>query len=308
MVEISSMPEWLAALHNYFFRFADRIIPSKWFLSHLPSTDERTSYTGRLSIEIVSHCWNYSHLLAYNLSSLVNYPPQNIDVTMTVFHSLEDQNTVNMLEYFSTFKVPGVKWNWRQLPTEQLLRRAIGRNKAALETKADWIWYIDCDLIFHQGCLDSLASSLQGRKDALLYPKSEYITSLLEDENPILNNGQNPKLIDIDPSIFHIRYIPRAVGAYQITHGDIARACGYCNNIRVYQTPTRIWRKTYEDRTYRWLLGTQGTTIDVPGIYRIRHVSKGRYIKGSFWSKVRSFVRMTESKLDEKRSGKAGQE
>ena len=298
------MPEWLSVLHNLFFRYSDRIIPPNWFLSKLPSADEMNSYTGRLSIEIVSHCWNYSHLLAYNLSSLVNYPPQKIDVTMTVFYSPEDHGTVNMLEYFSGIKVPGVEWNWRQLSTDHLLRRAIGRNKAALETKANWVWYIDCDLIFHQGCLDSLASLLQGRKDALLYPKTEHITSLLEDENPILNNGSNPELIDIDPSIFHIRYIPRAVGAYQITHGDIARACGYCNNIQVYQTPANHWRKTYEDRTYRWLLRSQGIAIDIPGIYRIRHSSKGRYSKGTLWSKVRGFVRVIGSKLDEKRSGK----
>ena len=299
------MPEWLSVLHNLFFRFSDRIISPSWFLPQVPSNDELKSYTGRLSIEIVSHCWNYSHLMAYNLSSLVNYPPEKVDVTMTVFYSPEDQGTVNMLEYFSEFKVPGVKWNWRQLPTDQLLRRAIGRNKAALKTQANWIWYIDCDLIFHQGCLDSLASLLKGRTDALLYPRTENITTLMDDEDPILNMGRNPNVIDIDPSIFHIRYIPRAVGAYQITHGDIARACGYCNNIRVYQTPTRHWRKTYEDRTYRWLLRTQGITIDIPNIYRIRHSSKGRYSKGTLWSKIRSYVRATESKLDEKRSEKS---
>ena len=299
------MQEWLNVVQNLFFRYADRIIPPKWFLPQIPSPDEINSYTGRLSLEIVSHCWNYSHLLAYNLSSLVNHPPREVDVTMTVFHSPEDRETVEMLEYFSRFEIPGVAWNWRALPTDQLLRRAIGRNKAALETKADWVWYIDCDLIFYRGCLDSLASSLQGRKDALLYPKTEHITSLLEDENPILNNGRNPEVIDIDPSLFHIRHIPRAVGAYQITHGDIARACGYCNHIRVYQTPTRHWRKTYEDRTYRWLLRTQGIAIDIPGIYRIRHISKGRYGKGSLWSKVRSWVRIAGSKLDEKSSKKS---
>ena len=102
------MPEWLNLLHDLFFRYADRIVPSKWFLPHVPSADQVTLYSGRLSIEIVSHCWNYSHLLAYNLSSLVNHPPQDIDVTMTVFYCPEDQGTVDMLEFFSGFEVPGV--------------------------------------------------------------------------------------------------------------------------------------------------------------------------------------------------------
>ena len=293
----SSYANFKNTLWNLFFRYGSRFVSPRWFLSHVPADDELTAFTGRLSLEIVSHCWNYSHLMAYNLSAYVNHPPKNIDVTVTVFYSPEDAETANMLDYFAGINVPGITWNWQLLPTDQLLRRAIGRNKAALNTKADWIWYIDCDLIFHQGCLDSLASSLLQRKDALLFPKSENVTSLLEDKNPILNNGDKPQLVDIDTKLFQPNAITRAVGAYQITHGDIARACGYCNNISVYQTPEAHWRKTYEDRTYRWLLRTQGIAIEIPAIYRIRHQSKGRYNKGTLWSKIRGFIRLTESKI-----------
>jgi hypothetical protein len=37
------------------------------------------------------------------------------------------------------------------------------------------------------------------------------------------------------------------------------------------------WAKTYEDSAFRWLMGTDGTGLDVPGVHRIRHVHKGRY-------------------------------
>ena len=301
-INYNSLPiaGWINTLQNLFFRFADRLVSPRWFLSRVPSQDELTAYTGRLSLELVSHCWNYSHLLAYNLSSYVNHPPRDIDVTVTVFYSPDDLGTADMLNYFSSIDVPGVTWNWQPLPTEELLRRSIGRNRAALKTKADWIWYIDCDLIFNESCLDSLASSLQGRNDVLLFPKSEFITSMLEDENPILRNGSNPDVIKIDTSLFYPNEITRALGAYQITHGDIARTCGYCRNIRVYQTPSFHWRKTYEDRTYRWLLRTQGKGIDIQNIYRIRHIAKGRYNKGTFWSKLRTYIRLTESRLREK--------
>ena len=295
----SSILNFKNTLWNLFFRYVSRFISPRWFLPHVPSNDELTSYTGRLSLEIVSHCWNYSHLMAYNLSAYVNYPPVNIDVTVTVFYSPEDSATVDMLNFFAGINVPGVTWNWQKLPTDQLLRRAIGRNKAALNTQADWIWYIDCDLIFHKGCLDSLATTLLQRKDALLFPKFENVTSLLKDENPILHNANKPKLVDIDTKAFQSNDITRAVGAYQITHGDIARACGYCNNISVYQTPEAHWRKTYEDRTYRWLIRTQGIAIEIPAIYRIRHRSKGRYKKGTLWSKIRSYIRLTKSKMKE---------
>ncbi len=291
-------------LWNLFFRFGSRFISPSWFLHYVPSANELSTYKGRLSLEIVSHCWNYSHLMAYNLSMYVNYPPSNVDVTVTVFYSEEDKATVEMLDFFGNIDVPGITWNWQLLPTSHLLRRAIGRNQAALSTKADWIWYIDCDLIFHQGCLDSLAASLLHRKDALLFPKSEFVTSLLEDENPMLNNANKPHLVDIDTTLFQSNEITRAVGAYQITHGDIARACGYCNNISVYQTPEPHWRKTYEDRVYRWLLRTQGVAIEIPAIYRIRHQAKGRYNKGTLWSKIRSFIRLSESKINEAKKHK----
>lgn len=290
---------WKNGLDNFLFRYFDRILPARWYLKSVPSEQEINSVTGRIKLELVSHCWQYSHLLAYHLSALVNYPPEDVDVTVTVFYATEDNATQNMLDYFADISAPGITWNWQPLPKAHLFRRAIGRNQAALHTQADWIWYIDCDLIFHQGCLDSLAASLQGRKDALLFPDSESTTSMLEDANPILKNGQQPQLVDIDTTQFSPRKITRAVGAYQITHGDIARACGYCNNILAYQTPTIHWRKTYEDRTYRWLLRTQGIAIGVPAIYRIRHQSKGRYNKGTLWSKIRGFIRLTESKFKE---------
>lgn len=290
---------WINSLEGLFFRIADKVSSPRWFLKNVPKKSDLSIYRGRISLEVVSHCWNYSHLLAYNLSSYVNHPPKNIDVTVTVFYSEEDQDTVKMLEFFSQKKIPSVTWNWQAISTAELLRRAIGRNKAALETKANWIWFTDCDLIFHENCLDNLAETLQGKQELLVYPDSEQITSLLEDDNPLLKTGQSDKILKIKPEEFHTSPVSRAVGPYQITHGDVARACGYCNNIRAYQTPQKHWRKTYEDRTYRWLLGTQGTAIKIPGVYRIRHISKGRYTEGSQWSPLREKIRQFKSRFKE---------
>ena len=50
------------------------LIPSRWFLKP-PDPATVTARSGILDIEIVSHCWQYAHLLAYQLSSLVNFPP-----------------------------------------------------------------------------------------------------------------------------------------------------------------------------------------------------------------------------------------
>ncbi|MFO8005997.1 glycosyltransferase, partial [Thioalkalivibrio sp.] len=168
-------------LQTAVFRFAaGGWIPARWFEPDLPPMDRRAAREGRLDIEIVSHCWNYAHLLVYQLSSLVRFPPRDLDVTMTVFYCPEDTETVQLLDFFSAQSVPGVRWNWRALPRERLFRRSIGRNRAALETRADWVWFTDCDLLFREKTLDTLAALLQSRRDALVYPSEERCTDLLE--------------------------------------------------------------------------------------------------------------------------------
>ena len=284
------------AFDRRFLRLAaGGMVPARWFLPSIPPVEERAARTGRLSLEVVSHCWNYSHMLAYQLSSLVHYSPTRLDVIMTVFHAAEDQDTVALLDYFGALAVPGVTWNWQELDKGRLFRRAIGRNLAAQATRCDWVWFTDCDLLFHAGCLDGLAEALQGRRDALVFPREERTTSLLEPTDEMLNVGRGaPRLLDIDTERFSPREVTRATGPLQIAHGDIARACGYVDSLAYYQKPSRVWAKAEEDRAYRWLLRTQGVPVDVPGVYRIRHISKGRYGgSGSTW--LRSTVRKIQS-------------
>ena len=202
-----------------------------------------------------------------------------------------------MLDYFGRMEVPGVTWNWQALPKEELFRRGIGRNIAAKQTKADWIWFTDADIIFHESCLDTLADLLQGRDDGLVHPRIGLGTSLLPEDDEILEKGkQGPNLLEIPIDQFHPYGGPRpkAKGPHQITHGDIARACGYCDAIKYYQTPAARWMKTYEDRAFRWLIGTHGTPLDIPNVCQIRHIVKGRYKKDSWWTKVRKAVRKSQ--------------
>jgi len=129
----------------------------------------------------------------------------------------------------------------------------------------------------------------------LLFPQAENVTDLLKGDNKILQISNKPQIVNIDSKMFYPKNITRAVGAYQIVHADIARSCGYCNNIAAYQTPSMHWQKTFEDRTFRWLIGTHGTAIDIPHIYRIRHIAKGRYKKNSRWSRIRAYIRLMQS-------------
>ncbi|MGH9456387.1 MAG: glycosyltransferase family 2 protein [Thermoanaerobaculia bacterium] len=289
------MDNWRDAARELFFRIAaSGIVPARLFLPSVPRSSDLPARTGHLTLEIVTHCWRYEHLLAYQLSSLVLHPPSTVSVTMTVFHSREDRGTVGMLERFAAMDVPNVTWNWSALATPELMRRAIGRNRAALSTTADWIWFTDCDVVFHEGCLDGLAAELQGRRDLLVFPRRENVTPLLAPDDPMLSPGDVP--VEIDVTRFAPRELGVAKGPVQITHGDLARRAGYCDAIALYQTPAPRWKKAWEDRAFRWLLRTDGVPIDVPGVYRIRHASKGRY--GSRpGAAVRGSIRRFESWL-----------
>ncbi|MDZ7683971.1 MAG: hypothetical protein U5O39_02010 [Gammaproteobacteria bacterium] len=95
-------------------------VPAGRFEPRLPAVADRTAREGRLSLEIVSHCWQYAHLLAYQLSSLVLSPPQDLDVTMTVYYCEEDPATSKLLDRFGDIEATNVRWNWRALPREWL--------------------------------------------------------------------------------------------------------------------------------------------------------------------------------------------
>lgn len=280
-----------------FLRFAaGGKVPPHWFEPDLPPIEDRASRTGHLQLEIVSHCWQYSHLLVYQLSSLALFPPKKLDVTMTVFYSPEDTRTAELLAFFSHQQVPGVTWNWQPLAKQSLFRRSIGRNQAALATQADWVWFTDCDLMFRKACLDNLADRLQGRRNALLFPQQEHTTDLLEEDNPLLQTGSHtPQIVDIDTSAFTSRTMTKATGPLQIAHGDVCRKVGYCRRIALYQEPVNSFAKCHEDRAFRWLLQSQGEAVAVPEVYRIRHIAKGRYGASKAGKGIRQSLRIWQS-------------
>ncbi len=281
---------WVA--NQFYTKLVGKLIPAKWFGFEIPQQHELSMPGNKPHLEIVSHCWQYAHMWSYQISSLLNFPPQSLSVTYTLYYADEDEKTQAMVDAFSDITVPNVTWNWNRLPKESIFRRAIGRNQAALNSTADWLWFSDCDLIFHRDCLDTLAGFLSTKQTGLLYPAYEGITDMLPSDHPMIDEDSERELPnDIDTSLFYRNDITKAKGAFQIVHGDVARAAGYCNKLSLYQQPDNRWRKTYEDTVFRNLIGYEGEPVEIPNLYRIRHVAKGRYTKDSNISELRSKIR-----------------
>ncbi len=230
-----------------------------------------------MKLEIVSHCWNYARLLTYQLSSLVLFPVRNVQTTMTVFFCPEDGRTSRVLDYFGTQRVSGVQWQWWPLERSQLLNRAIGRNLAALQSIADWIWFADADMCFRQDCLGQLAIAVAGTDVPLIYPRTVQInrTHALGDSHIEAASG-NPRILDVQPDQFVATHYSRAIGGVQICRGEVMRSVGYCNDRPNCQQPRTVWRRCVEDVAFRRSLRTSGLPVDVSGVYRIRHSRQGR--------------------------------
>lgn len=284
---------WLR--HQLYKRLVGSVLPISWFGPKPPLNAALGLAQEPLRLQIISHCWQYAHMLNFQLSSLINHPPQNLQLTYTLYYCEEDSELVKLINRVNDIQVTNVTWQWIAVPKHTLFRRAIGRNQAALASKADWLWFSDCDLIFHKNCLDSLANALLSQatqtQPLMVYPQQEFITDLLDASHPMLNQDNN-QVVDIDTTLFGPNTISKAKGAFQIVHGDVARHCGYCRDMRMYQSPMHHWSKTYEDSIFRQLIGTEGKAVDVKGLYRIRHSEKGRYVSGSIWSKLRRNIRV----------------
>lgn len=231
-----------------------------------------------MRLEIVSHCWRYSRLLRYQLSSLFLHPPQRVAVTAIVFCASpeEDPETARVLDFFCARSTASVAVRPWTLDRRLLFRRAIGRNLAARSTTADVVWFADCDMAFGDGALDSLDGVLCERDELLFFPREIWIhrTHALGDL-AIQRAEQVGGLIDVHHGDFERIGYGCAIGGVQIVPADVARRNGYCPH-PPWQFPADRWQQAREDVVFRRVLGTPGTPIDVPNVFRLRHSQNGR--------------------------------
>jgi hypothetical protein len=230
-----------------------------------------------VKLEIIVHCWHYSRLLTYQLSSLIQHAPPFVETTVTICYCpTEDaatQRTVNWF-YLAAEAIPHLAVNPLPMHRRHLLRRAIGRNIACKSTFADWVWLTDCDYVFHNGCLAALPQLLVV-DGPLVYPRLVHKHKSHAIGDRYIEAAVEPAIHEINPDDFELVSHSRAIGGLQIVRGSVARTKGYLPH-SVYQEPAESWQRTIEDPAFRKYLGTDGEPIELPALYRIRHTLKGR--------------------------------
>lgn len=238
------------------------------------------------TVEVVSHCWNYSRLLTFQLSAFALHPPVKHDVKATVFYSPDDVDTARVLNFFDGLPIPRVTWNFRPLETPKLLRRAIGRNSAALQSTADVVLFTDCDYIYREGSLDQIVDAMRSGENVdkrIGYVRRHHASISHEFGDAEIAEVvavRSVHAVDVNLERYELSKLNRPIGGSQIVSGDFARAHGYLPLSRKFQRPAREWKRTFEDRAYRGYcnsLGLEDFPIDCLPVYRIRHSKRGRF-------------------------------
>lgn len=255
--------------------------------------------TPLFTLDVVSHCWRYPRILAYCLSSFLDHPPTDpaFHVNLKIFFTDSgDDQTGKLLEYFARLDWPAnvrlIPWH---LPRPRLMRRAIGRNMAALQTQAAWAWFADCDHLVGPNCLDSFPQALAAvpAEIPLAFPRTIqqsrshqfgdrdiFAVTLHETDSREIGERLTVAVPPINPAHFKPKSMNRAIGGIQIVRGDFARARGYLPRHRRYQKPIAEWARTKEDAIFRACCKTKGHPLDIPNIFRLRHSKRGRFHVG----------------------------
>lgn len=234
-----------------------------------------------VAIEIITHCWagqlqQYAAMLRCQLGSLANHPPARCEVKISVCYSPRDEHTVSVIEHARRWQSPGWKINSVRMERGELFRRAIGRNRLSKESSADAIWLTDCDYLFGEGCLDSLAMQI-GSLDPLSFPRRINIhRDHATGDDYLIRLGRFPGSHppEIDKADFIRKLIPLAIGGVMILTPELASR-GFCDGSKRYLKTIQVekgWQRSHCDKYARleWDVG-RGTNIDIPELYRLRH-------------------------------------
>lgn len=248
----------------------------------------------RTTVEVVAHCWNYSRLATLFLSQFLLHPPRT-PTTVTVCYSADDKPTIDVLHFFWWERkmrgISSVAWNWYEMPTPKLLRRAIGRNERALATDADFVLFADVDYLLGPGAVDAIVERMTEAcgdgHPKLCFPRTAGWSGQKEGDALIesIPTEQNLlRVIEVNSSIFLPTRMGKAIGGCQWLPGDISRRFGYVDASSKFLRPVNVWRRTFEDSAARkhWVRngGVSCLPIDVPNVWRIRHSKRGRFDVG----------------------------
>lgn len=240
-----------------------------------------------MRLEIVSHCFcppgvtQYAKMLEWQIASLQKYVEGFEQVDLYVCCTTGDLATCRVLERaWALREVAGLRVFAEFMPPEDLFRRAIGRNRRALRTDADIVWFTDVDYFVGPGFLQAVADcDFLTPSSGLTYPSRININKEHEIGDKMLLTQIPGMICD---SMFAGKGLRKAIGGVQFVGGDVAREHGYLKDRKRWQKPVdaaKGFRQCRCDVPYRMGMSKMFGGIprfEAEGLYRIRHSTAGR--------------------------------
>ncbi len=226
---------------------------------------------------IVTHAYavrfpQYAAFLRYQLASLEACP----GLTVAVCHCAEDEAVSSVVRWFTRKSRLAILQFL--LPVEQLGRRAIGRNQAALSSKEDFVFFTDVDHVFDPEVFAAIPNRFAQCGAVMIFPKQimihqDHAAGDAAAQSAVQSSEMRPA---IDKSQFIPKHYGKAIGGVQIVRGEFARKYGYLADDPKWQAP-RTDGKPFgdfrDDVVYRGFCLQYGEIkgVDLPGIWRLRH-------------------------------------
>ena len=273
-----------------------------------PEVEEQAKQSKRRPlIEVVSHCYaaelpQYAAFLVYQASSLVLHKPRSCDVCLSVCVWSEKENPDDLTELLAAAAPPmpwrvadpnvakvlpwvkqtliehGVGWSVCHLTRGEIGRRCIGRNRLALASEADIVWFADVDQVFRDGVLDRLATMEWPEGASMIHPREIMIHRDHKTGDTLVRDVPVESLFvygpfDVNPAEFVPKRYNRAIGGVQIIRGDFARKHGYLNGDEKWRAVLRPFGDFRDDVAYRRFCSERGAivAVNLPGVFRLRH-------------------------------------
>ena len=232
-----------------------------------------------MTLEISIQCYNYQHRLTWMLSSILQQKGDIPDIYVSVSYLPNNGNptTEKVLDFFEE---KGLKIIRVPLEKGQESDRSIARNIRLKETKADWMLFADCDLVYDPLFFDDLKKKLEkepyskvevvmgGDRYSLDIP---FCIKYFEEDK-----REYPCIIENVADIVSKWKVGRiggggiAAGYFQLVSMEVMRRKGI-----IYSGGKKdVWRKTRSDREFRVRTGGR-MAIPVLPLYHLNHDRNG---------------------------------
>lgn len=228
-----------------------------------------------MQVEVVTHCYRYPKLLTFHLSAYVLRPPKT-KTLVSIYWTPTDDTVRPVLEHFSGLSPNNITWNYVELPHEQLMRRAIGRDMACRSTVADYLLLSDADYLLSGEVIDAAVEEMSQHPPSLCYPHTVMQSTSHELGDAEIAKVTEPGVYDYQPDRYTEIPLPRAIGGAQWIPRKTANEKGYLPKGHKFLNPEPVWRQTRCDTRARGYWGLPQLALDVRGVYRIRHSERGR--------------------------------